>query len=150
MLNQSVLMGRLTAEPELRTTNTGTSVTSFTIAVDREYQTNGERQTDFFPIVAWRQTAEWICRYFHKGSMIAVIGNLQNRRYEGQDGIMRTVTELVVSHASFCGNKTEGSGTTRYDTKPIDTSNWQPASPDTFSEFIDDDEDYEYEQTVFK
>ncbi len=146
MINCAVLMGRLTAEPELRTTNSGTSVTSFTLAVDREYQQNGERQTDFFAIVAWRQTAEWICRYFHKGSMIAVQGNLQNRRYEGNDGITRTVTELVVSHASFCGNKTESSGKTRYDTQPItdNYSEWEDILPES------DNDDDGFEQVVFK
>lgn len=147
MINCAVLMGRLTAEPELRTTVSGTAVTSFSIAVEREYQQNGERQTDFFPVVAWRQTAEFICRYFHKGNMIAVQGNLQNRQFEANDGTMRTVTELIVAHASFCGNKTEATAKTRYDTNPIDMSGVN-ASPETFSVLPDDDED-EYEQLPF-
>lgn len=77
MLNCAVIMGRLVADPELRTTGSGISVTSFTVAVDRSYQKAGtERQTDFIDVVAWRQTAEFVSRYFHKGSMIAVQGSI--------------------------------------------------------------------------
>ena len=80
MLNCAVIMGRLVADPELRTTGSGISVTSFTVAVDRSYQKAGtERQTDFIDVVAWRQTAEFVSRYFHKGSRIAVQGSLQAR-----------------------------------------------------------------------
>ena len=83
MLNCAVIMGRLVADPELRTTGSGISVTSFTVAVDRSYQKAGtERQTDFLDVVAWRQTAEFVSRYFHKGSMIAVQGSIQARSYE--------------------------------------------------------------------
>ena len=78
MLNCAVIMGRLVADPELRTTGSGISVTSFTVAVDRSYQKAGtERQTDFIDVVAWRQTAEFVSRYFHKGSMIAVQGSIR-------------------------------------------------------------------------
>ena len=87
MLNCAVIMGRLVADPELRTTGSGISVTSFTVAVDRSYQKAGtERQTDFIDVVAWRQTAEFVSRYFHKGSMIAVQGSIQTRNYEDQIG----------------------------------------------------------------
>ena len=79
MLNRVILMGRITADPELKTTNTGVSVTSFSIAVDRNYVKQGEeRKADFFNIVCWRSTAEFVCRYFGKGSLIAVEGQLQN------------------------------------------------------------------------
>ncbi len=87
MLNCAVIMGRLVADPELRTTGSGISVTSFTVAVDRSYQKAGtERQTDFIDVVAWRQTAEFVSRYFHKGSMIAVQGSIQARSYEDKQG----------------------------------------------------------------
>ena len=111
MLNCAVIMGRLVADPELRTTGSGISVTSFTVAVDRSYQKAGtERQTDFIDVVAWRQTAEFVSRYFHKGSMIAVQGSIQARSYEDKQGIKRKAVEIVADNVSFCGSKSE-SGT---------------------------------------
>ena len=111
MLNCAVIMGRLVADPELRTTGSGISVTSFTVAVDRSYQKAGtERQTDFIDVVAWRQTAEFVPRYFHKGSMIAVQGSIQARSYEDKQGIKRKAVEIVADNVSFCGSKSE-SGT---------------------------------------
>lgn len=105
MLNNVVLMGRLTAAPNLKTTQSGTSVSSFTIAIDRRFQPkDGEKQTDFINCVAWRQTAEFISRYFDKGDLIAVTGEIQTRKYE-VDGNKRIATEVVVSNASFCGGK---------------------------------------------
>lgn len=112
MLNCAVLMGRLVADPELRTTATGISVTSFRIAVDRSFVRQGEeRQADFIDIVAWRQTAEFVTRYFRKGSMIAVQGSIQTRSYEDKQGNKRTAVEVVADNVSFCGSKAE-SGTT--------------------------------------
>ena len=105
MINNVVLMGRLTADPELRTTQSGTSVTSFTVAVDRDYKTDGERQTDFINCVAWRNTADFITTYFRKGQMIAVQGTIQTRNYEDKNGNKRTATEVIVEKASFCGEK---------------------------------------------
>ena len=111
MLNCAVLMGRLVADPELRTTTTGISVTSFRIAVDRSFVRQGEeRQADFIDIVAWRQTADFVCRYFRKGSMIAVQGSIQTRNYEDKQGNKRTAVEVVADNVSFCGSKAE-SGT---------------------------------------
>ncbi len=111
MLNCAIIMGRLTADPELRTTPNGVSVTSFSVAVDRSYQKAGEeRQTDFINVVAWRQTAEFVSRYFHKGSMIAVQGSIQTRNYEDKTGARRTAVEIVADNVSFCGSKAE-SGT---------------------------------------
>lgn len=111
MLNCAVLMGRLVADPELRTTTSGISVTSFRIAVDRSFVRQGEeRQADFIDIVAWRQTAEFVSRYFRKGSMIAVQGSIQTRNYEDKQGNKRTAVEVVADNVSFCGSKTE-SGT---------------------------------------
>ena len=112
MLNCAVLMGRLVADPELRTTTSGISVTSFRIAVDRSFVRQGEeRQADFIDIVAWRQTADFVCRYFRKGSMIAVQGSIQTRAYEDKQGNKRTAVEVVADNVSFCGSKSE-SGTT--------------------------------------
>lgn len=105
MLNNVTLMGRLTAAPELKTTTGGINVMSFTIAVDRRYQQNGERQADFINCVAWRNTAEFITRFFKKGDMIAVIGEIQTRKYQDQNGNNRTAVEVVINQASFCGGK---------------------------------------------
>jgi single-strand DNA-binding protein len=99
-------MGRLIADPELRTTPSGISVTSFCVAVDRSYVKSGEeRQTDFINVVAWRQTADFVTRYFHKGSMIAVQGSIQTRSYEDKNGNKRTAVEIVADKVSFCGSK---------------------------------------------
>lgn len=113
MLNCAIIMGRLTADPELRTTSTGLSVTSFSVAVDRSYAKNGEdRQTDFINVTAWRQTAEFVCKYFSKGQMIAVQGSIQTRNYEDKNGNKRTATEIVANQVSFCGSKSESSSST--------------------------------------
>lgn len=108
MLNCAIIMGRLTADPELRTTNTGLPVTSFTVAVDRGYARAGEqKQTDFINCVAWRQTAEFVTKYFQKGSMIAVQGSIQTRTYDDRNGNRRYATEIVANNVSFCGSKAE-------------------------------------------
>ncbi|MCR5485258.1 MAG: single-stranded DNA-binding protein [Clostridiales bacterium] len=118
MLNCAIIMGRLVADPELRTTTTGISVTSFRVAVDRSFVKQGEeRQADFIDVVAWRQTAEFVTRYFRKGSMIAVQGSIQTRSYEDRNGNKRTAVEIVADNVSFCGSKAEsgtGGGAARY------------------------------------
>lgn len=106
MLNSVCLMGRLTADPELKATPSGVSVLQFTVAVDRSYVKQGEeRQADFISCVAWRQTAEHIKRYFSKGSMIAVEGHLQTRTFEDKNGAKHYVTEVIVDGAHFTGEK---------------------------------------------
>lgn len=105
MINNVTLMGRLTAAPELKTTQSGTTVTSFCLAVDRNYQQNGERQADFINCIAWRSTAEFICRNFGKGDMIAITGEIQTRKYTDKDGKNRVAFEVIASQASFCGGK---------------------------------------------
>lgn len=106
MLNRVILMGRMVADPELKTTNSGVSVCSFRIAVDRSYVKNGEqRQTDFFDIVAWRSSAEFVCKYFSKGSLIAVDGQLQCRQFQTNDGQNRTAIEVVADNVSFTGER---------------------------------------------
>ena len=114
MINNVVLMGRLVATPELRNTQNGIAVTSFTLAVERSFARAGEqRQADFINCVAWRNSAEFISRYFQKGSMLAITGSLQTRNYEDKNGNKRTATEVVVDQASFCGSKAE-TGTSGY------------------------------------
>lgn len=109
MLNIAVIMGRLTADPELRTTNNNIPVCTVTVAVDRNYQREGqERQTDFLTVVAWRQTAEFIAKHFRKGKMIAVQGSIQTRKYEDRNGNKRTAVEIVADNVSFCGSKEQG------------------------------------------
>lgn len=105
MISITVLMGRLTATPELKSTQSGIEVTSFTLAVQRTFKKQGEqRQVDFIDCIAWRHTATFITTYFQKGSMIAVTGSLQTRNYEDKNGNKRKAVELVVQDASFCGS----------------------------------------------
>ncbi|MBQ7504263.1 MAG: single-stranded DNA-binding protein [Ruminococcus sp.] len=111
MLNRVILMGRLVADPELKTTASGVSVTSFRIAVDRNYVKSGEeRKADFIDIVCWRQQAEFVCRYFGKGSLIAVEGQLQTRTYQAKDGTNRYVVEVVSDNISFTGERRDSQG----------------------------------------
>ena len=107
-MNVSVFTGRLTTDPELKKTQNDTSVTSFCVAVDRKYQPQGEeKKTDFIDCVAWRNTAEFITKYFSKGSMIGIEGEIQTRTYTDKEGKNRKVTEVVVNNASFCGSKSD-------------------------------------------
>ena len=103
MLNHIVIMGRLTRDPELRTTQSGVSVTSFTVAVDRDFggRDGGERQTDFVDCVAWRQTGEFVSKYFHKGSMIVVSGRLQSRKWQDREGNKRVNWEINADNVYF-------------------------------------------------
>lgn len=104
MLNKVVLMGRLTAEPELRHTPNNVSVTSFTIAVNRSFSKTGE-QTDFIDIVAWQATAEFVTKWFKKGAMIAVCGRIQTRMWEDKQGQKRKSVEVIAEEVSFTGEK---------------------------------------------
>lgn len=102
MLNSVILIGRLVADPELKTTQSGLEVTSFRIAVDRNYVKNGEdRKTDFIDVVAWRKTAAFICHYFSKGKPIVIKGSLQQRSYDAKDGTKRYVTEVLAENVEF-------------------------------------------------
>lgn len=111
MLNRIILMGRLVADPELKQTPNGISVATFRLAVDRNYQSknSNERQCDFISCVAWRQTGEFISRYFSKGRMIAVEGSLQTRSYEDKTGAKRTAYDVVVDQAYFADSKSSSS-----------------------------------------
>jgi single-strand DNA-binding protein len=109
-MNIVALTGRFTTNPELKTTQSGVSVTSFCLAVDRKYQPSGEeKKTDFIDFVAWRNHAEFITKYFRKGSMIGIEGEIQTRTFEDKNGNKRKTTEVVVSHVSFCGSRVENS-----------------------------------------
>lgn len=105
MLNHVTLIGRMTADPELRYTGQNTAVCSFTLAVERDIKADGEKQTDFIDCVAWRQAAEFICKYFTKGNMTAVTGRLQLRDWKDKDGNKRRSAEVVTEHIYFCEGK---------------------------------------------
>ena len=112
MLNHIVIMGRLTRDPELRTTQSGVSVTSFTVAVDRDFggRDGGEKQTDFIDCVAWRQTGEFVSKYFHKGSMIVVSGRLQCGKWQDRDGNNRTSWEITADNVYFGESRASSGG----------------------------------------
>lgn len=109
-INKSIIGGRLTADPELRQTNSGVSVCSFTVAVNRRFSKDGEREADFINVQAWRQTAEFICNYFKKGSSICIAGAIQTRSWEDQNGQKRFATEVVADEAYFVDGKNDGAG----------------------------------------
>ena len=144
-MNSICLMGRLTSDPELKTTNSGISVTSFTIAVDRAYAPKGqERQADFIPCTAWRQTAEFITRYFRKGNRIAVQGSLQSRTYTANDGSKRTAYEVVIDNAYFCESKGgQAAATPGYDSQIPQTEArpaFSTANTGDFEEILSDEQ----------
>lgn len=141
MLNCIVLMGRLVADPELRTTTTGKSVCSFRIAVDRGYVKAGEeRKADFIPVVAWEGTANFVSRYFSKGSMIAVQGQLQSRQYEDNSGAKRTAYEVIAREVSFCGSKAETGTNIAFAAPAQAAPAYQTAVPGDFEEITDDED----------
>lgn len=107
MLNRIVCMGRLTRDPELRYTQQNTPVCSFTVAVDRDFTTNGEKKTDFVDCVAWRAGGEFVSKYFSKGSLIVVEGRLESRQWTDRDGNKRVSWEINVDHSYFGGSKRE-------------------------------------------
>ena len=109
-MNKVILMGRLTRDVELRQTPNGISVARFSIAVNRRFAKEGQQQADFIECVAWRQQAEFIARYFGKGRMIAVVGSIQTRSWDDQEGKKRYATEVVVDEVHFTGSKAESGG----------------------------------------
>ncbi len=116
MLNHITIMGRLTRDPEMRTTQSGVTVTTFTVAVERDFggRDGGEKQTDFIDCVAWRQTGEYISRYFTKGRMAVVTGRLQSRKWETNQGEKRTSWEVVVDNAYFGDSRRDGNSNNTY------------------------------------
>lgn len=139
-MNNICLLGRLTADPELRHTPSQVAVTSFTVAVDRSYTPKGqERQADFIPVVAWRQTAEFVCKYFRKGQRAALTGSLQTRQYTDRDGNNRTAYEVVAEHVYFAESKRDSGAPA----PAVDYNESVPQSvppTDDFEEIPDDSE----------
>ena len=136
MINKWIGMGRLTADPELKQTQSGVSTCTVNLAVQRDYADgNGERQTDFICVVAWRQTAEFLCKYFRKGSMIAVVGELRTRTYNDKryPDVKHYVTEVYADKVSFCGGKNESGGNN--DPAPAQTAPQTPAQVPNLDDF---------------
>lgn len=141
MINTVVLMGRLTFEPELRTTPSGVSVLRFQVACDRSFQRAGaERQADFIDCVAWRQTAEFVSRYFHKGSMIAVEGTLQTSNFTDKNGQNRKQVEVVANNVSFCGGKNESNQGAQNPAFAQPAPSYASADSSDFEEIVDEDD----------
>ncbi len=146
-LNKVVLCGRLTADPELKQTTSGIAVVSFTLAVNRRFQSKTAdgaqaQQADFISVVAWRQTAEFIARYFHKGSALCITGSIQTRSWQDQQGQKRYATEVVADEAMFVDSKNEGGAvggqfTDSYNAPSYSSS---PASAPKFEELKTDDD----------
>lgn len=132
-LNKVILGGRMVADPELKQTPQGVSVTSFNIAVNRKPVKDKETQADFITIVAWRNTAEFICKYFKKGASICISGSVQTRSYEDKQGNKRIATEIVADEAYFVDGKSEGQTVTR------DEPAFQPNQPQFENVATDDD-----------
>ena len=130
MLNKIILMGRLTRDPELRRTGTGTAVTSFSLAVDRDFKSqSGEKETDFIDIVAWRSTAEFVSKYFTKGRMAVVEGRLQMRDWTDKDGGKRRSAEVVADNVYFGDSKRDGGDSSGYSAAPA----YKNAAPSNFN-----------------
>lgn len=137
MINMAALMGRLTFEPELKFTPNGVQVIRFQVACDRKYQSESQnRQADFIDCVAWRQTAEFISKYFHKGSMIAVEGKIQTSSYTDKNGNQRKQVEVLANNVSFCGSKNKTGSAAGSQANP----NYSSADNSDFDEIPDDDD----------
>ena len=146
MLNHIVLMGRLTRDPELRRTGTGVAVASFSIAVDRDFsgRDGGEKETDFIDIVAWRNTAEFVSKYFTKGRMAVVSGRLQIRNWTDKEGNKRRSAEVVADNIYFGDSRRDGEGSSAPSYAPFggDFGAPIPAAPSSGSDFamLEDDD----------
>ena len=149
-LNKVILCGRLTADPELKQTTSGIAVVSFTLAVNRRFQARGadgsqtqQQQADFVSVVAWRQTAEFISRYFRKGSALCITGSIQTRTWQDQQGQKRYATEVVADEAMFVDSKNEGGAGAQFGgSDPYSAPSYSsaPASAPKFEELKTDDD----------
>ncbi len=143
MLNYDVKTGRLTADPELRTTQNGVPVVGFTLAVQRNYKIDDEYPTDFLNFVAWRGTAEFICKHFRKGNLITVEGALETRKYTDKDGNNRTAYEIKVDRAHFCesagGRQNNNNGGNPPEADSV--GGFTPVFPNTTEGFAESDDD---------
>ena len=128
-LNKVIIGGRLTSEPELKTTQSGLSVVSFSVAVNRKTKQGEEQKADFFNVTAWRQTADFVARYFKKGSSICIVGTLQNSSWKDQNGQNHSRTDIVADEVMFVDSKSEGGQTSpsftntptpKFETVPVD------------------------------
>lgn len=150
MLNIVALMGRLTEDPELKYTPNNTPVTAFSLAVERSIvPKRQERKTDFIPVVAWRGTAEFVCKHFVKGQMIAVSGALQTRSYTDKQGNKRNVVEVVARETNFCGQKAESGGQAQVFPKAEEAGTKAAAQGKAeaaaeIAAFLDDDSDFPF------
>ena len=137
MLNHIVIMGRLTRDPELRRTGSGTAVASFSVAVERDFgkNENGEKETDFIDCIAWRQTGEFVSKYFTKGSMIVVSGRLQVRSWTDKDGNKRRTAEVVADNVYFGDSKRESDGGNTYAAPAAPAFNGYSAPSPSASDF---------------
>ena len=143
MLNHITLMGRLTRDPELRRTGSGVAVASFTVAVDRDFggRDGGEKETDFIDCVAWRQTGEFVSKYFAKGRMAVVSGRLQIRSWTDKDGNKRRTAEVVADNVYFGDSKREGDSTGGYSAPAGDFGGYSaPAAPASDFAMLEDDD----------
>ena len=136
-INKTILGGRLTADPELKQTQSGHSVCSFSLAVNRKFQKEGEQQADFINCVAWRNTAEFICRYFKKGSSLCIVGSIQTRAWTDQNNQKRYATDVIVDEAMFVDSKSDGGQTPSGGYVP--DAYTAPAAP-KFEELKEDDD----------
>lgn len=137
-MNKAILMGRLTRDPEGRMSQSGVPVTSFSLAVDRGYQKDGDRQTDFINCVAFNHTADFIKKYFVKGQLMLVVGSIQTRTWEGQDGRKNYATEVIVNEAHFTGDRRGDNNTAN--TMNNQASGMSRPDSDGFLESVDDSE----------
>ena len=141
-MNKVILIGRLARDPELKYTASNTAVCQFTVAVDRRFKSDNQPNADFIPVVAWRQTADFVAQYFRKGSMIAVQGSLQTRSYEDNNGNKRTAYDVVADNVSFCGSKAESGMGAPVAAAPATApaASYSNSTPEDFSQVVDDDD----------
>ena len=143
MLNHIIVMGRLTRDPELRRTGSGVAVASFTVAVDRDFspKDGGERETDFIDCVAWRQTGEFVSKYFTKGRMAVVSGRLQIRGWTDKDGNKRRTAEIVADNVYFGDSKRDGESGNSFGAAPASFGGYAtPAAPASDFAMLNDDD----------
>ena len=138
-MNKVILMGRLTKDAELRQTTSGTAVARFSVAVNRRFAKEGQPQTDFINCVAWKQTGEFIARYFRKGNMIAIVGSIQTRSWDDSYGNRRYATEVIVDEAYFTGSKAEMQNGGNY-APNNDAPNKEDFEGDEFADLENDDD----------
>lgn len=137
MINNYTAMGRLTADPELKTTKTGKTVTSFILAIPRSFAKSGtERPTDFIRCVAWGKQAEFLCNYFNKGSMVGIVAEIHTRDYTDKAGIKRLAVEAIVKEISFCGSKPQSA---QEEATPAQQPSTSTAYPDDYDDMLDED-----------